>query len=427
MSIPNIWQATTGGEFNPPLFYWIEHCMLVFGNNEIILRFIPALLGVLTIPLVYFAGKEFFDRNVGIIAAAGFAFSPFLIFYSQEARAYSVMLFFVAFSMVFYFKALKTNDIKNWAIFGILSALAFWSHFYGFVIIAALVLYAIFVQFQKIRKDIKNIKPLALAVVLFTIICLPLIIVTVQLFAKRSASAPAFGIQGFGIIIETFREISAFWKIPGFSEIAMYLLILLFIVRIFQAFLLDKNKGIFLVLITFLTFFISYFLSYRIPMVPRYLIFLSLIFFIGIAVSYRTLCSLLNNRGVVYGFIAFIVIVNAPMLGNYYSGYSKEDWRGFSAVVGETTRHGDFVVLVPAYVSQPFNYYYSNSTDGTFEFGAYTAEELDAINAQKGNNSAYFVVTGDITAANPNGDAVAWLKEHTKAVGQQPGIYLLVS
>jgi hypothetical protein len=350
-----------------------------------------------------------------------------LIFYSQEARAYSVMLFFVAFSMVFYFKALKTNDIKNWAIFGILSALAFWSHFYGFVIIAALVLYAIFVQFQKIRKDIKNIKPLALAVVLFTIICLPLIIVTVQLFAKRSASAPAFGIQGFGIIIETFREISAFWKIPGFSEIAMYLLILLFIVGIFQAFLLDKNKGIFLVLITFLTFFISYFLSYRIPMVPRYLIFLSLIFFIGIAVSYRTLCSLLNNRGVVYGFIAFIVIVNAPMLGNYYSGYSKEDWRGFSAVVGETTRHGDFVVLVPAYVSQPFNYYYSNSTDGTFEFGAYTAEELDAINAQKGNNSAYFVVTGDITAANPNGDAVAWLKEHTKAVGQQPGIYLLVS
>ena len=112
--------------------------MLTLGNNEVVLRFVPALVGVLTIPLIYFAGKEFMDRNVGIIAAAAFALSPFLIFYSQEARAYSMMLFFVTFAMVFYFKALKTNDLKNWAMFGILSALAFWSHFYSFVIITAL-------------------------------------------------------------------------------------------------------------------------------------------------------------------------------------------------------------------------------------------------------------------------------------------------
>ena len=109
-SIPQIWQETTAGEFNPPLFYWLEHLMLTIGNNEFILRFIPALLGVLTIPLIYLVGREFIDRNVGIIAATAFAFSPFLIYYSQEARAYSMMLFFVAFAMVFYLRALKTND-----------------------------------------------------------------------------------------------------------------------------------------------------------------------------------------------------------------------------------------------------------------------------------------------------------------------------
>jgi len=136
-SIPGIWQATTSGEFNPPLFYWIEHVMLMFGNTEVILRFIPAFLGFLTIPLIYLVGREFVDRNVGIIAAAAFAFSPFLIYYSQEARAYSMMLFFVTFSMVFYFRALKNNNIEDWAFFGILSALAFWSHFYALVIIGA--------------------------------------------------------------------------------------------------------------------------------------------------------------------------------------------------------------------------------------------------------------------------------------------------
>ncbi len=421
MSIPDIWKATAGGEFNPPLFYWIEHLMLILGNNEVVLRFVPALLGVLTIPLIYFAGKEFMDRNVGIIAAAAFAFSPFLIFYSQEARSYSMMLFFVAFALVFYFKALKNNDLKNWALFGVLSALAFWSHFYAFVIIASLILYALFLQIRNFKKNIQNLKMIALSIVLFVILCFPLILLAIQLFATRTSSAPAFGIQGLGIISETFRELS------GFSDISMFLLLILFIIGVIQAFLIDKNKGIFLVTLTFLTFVISFILSYKMPMVPRYLIFFNTVFFIGIAISYKLFYSLINNRGIVYGFIAILLIISVPMLVNYYSGYSKEDWRGFSGQIQQMTKPGDIVVVVPGYISQPLNYYYANASDQTFEFGANTGKQLEAINTSKGNNSAYFIVTGDISAANPNGDAIAWLNANTKSLGQKTGIYLFVS
>jgi mannosyltransferase len=112
---------------------------------------------------------------------------------------------------------------------------------------------------------------------------------------------------------------------------------------------------------------------------------------------------------------------------NYYSGYSKDDWRGFSGQIQQMSKPGDLIVAVPGYVSLPLNYYYSNASDQTFEFGVYTAEELDAINAGKGNNTAYFIVTEDISAANPNGDAITWLKEHTKSLGQNTGIYLFVS
>jgi mannosyltransferase len=421
MSIPDIWKVTAGGEFNPPLFYWIEHLMLMLGNNEVVLRFVPALLGVLTIPLIYFAGKEFMDHNVGIIAAAAFAFSPFLIFYSQEARAYSMMLFFVAFAMVFYFKALKTNNLKNWAMFGILSALAFWSHFYSFVIIAALIFYALMMQITNIQKNIQNLKMIVLSIVLFVILCFPLILLAIQLFATRTSSAPAFGIQGLGIISETFRQLS------GFSDISMILFLFLFILGIIKAFFIDKNKGIFLVTITILTFVISFILSYKMPMVPRYLIFFNTVFFIGVAISYKIFYGLINNRGVVYGFIAFLVIISAPVLVNFYSGYSKDDWRGFSGQIQQMTKPGDLVVVVPGYVSLPLNYYYSNVSDQTFEFGANTGKELEEINSGKGNNTVYYIVTGDISAVNPNGDAIAWLNEYTKPVGQNTGIYLFVS
>jgi asparagine N-glycosylation enzyme membrane subunit Stt3 len=431
-SIPDIWKATTAGEFNPPLFYWTEHIMLLLGRSEEVLRLIPALLGILTIPLIYLVGKEFMDRNTGIIAAAAFAFSPFLIYYSQEARAYSMMLFFVAFSMVFYFRALKNNNFPDWALFGILSALAFWSHFYALVIIGALILYALYELLPKMKSSLSAAKPLACSCLIFGIISLPLILATIQLFTARTASAPTFGIQGPGLILLTFVQISIFvFGSQDPFQVVFYLLLFLFLAGIVQAFLLDKNKGIFIVTVTVLTFVISNFLSYRIPMQPRYLIFLAIVYFITIALSYRFLCTWTHSRGVVYGFIALLVIVNTPMLAGYYSGYVKEDWRGFSGQLQQMTRTGDFIVVVPGYMSQPLDYYYSNATDQTLEYSAYTAADLKAIHALKNNNTLFYVVTADIGAANPEGDAVTWLDENAHVVGSYEGvntvIYLLTS
>ena len=48
-----IWEISRSVDFHPPLFHWIEHLMLVFGQSEFVLRTIPALLGVLTIPVFF--------------------------------------------------------------------------------------------------------------------------------------------------------------------------------------------------------------------------------------------------------------------------------------------------------------------------------------------------------------------------------------
>lgn len=416
-----IWQTMAAGDFNPPLFYWIEHVMLMVGNNEVILRFVPALFGILTIPVMYFAGKEFMDRNVGIIAAAAAAFSPFLIFYSQEARAYSMALFFIAFAMVFYLKALKENDIKNWALFGVLSAFAFWSHFYVFVLIASLVVYALALQAQNIRENIKNIGTILLAVVLFSLASLPLILVTIQLFFTRTAAPPTFGLQGFNIIYQILVLIS------GASEILLVLFAALFIVGIVQAYLTDKKQGLLLVSILLLTFIITYVMSYKMPMEPRHLIFVIVPVYLGVASSYGMFYRLWNTRGIVYLLMAVLVLVNLPMLASYYTGYSKDDWRGFSGQISNLTQPGDKVVLVPGYISLPFDYYYSNATDRTLEYQATTVKDLQTISAARGNSTMFYIVTSDIFAVNPNGDEVAWLQNQTKSAGMNGGIVLFVS
>jgi 4-amino-4-deoxy-L-arabinose transferase-like glycosyltransferase len=420
-SFGEIWTIISTGDFNPPLFYWMEHVMLLFGNSEFILRFIPAILGMLTIPLFYFIGKELLDRNVGILSAALLAFSSFHIYYSQDARAYTAMLFFASLSILFFLKAIRESDYKNWILFGLFSAIAFWMHFYVIVLIASLLLYALIVQLPSYRESLNTIKPLAIGVITFLALCFPLIILTIQRFASRTESAPTFGAQGFSIIYETFSQMSTF------GDIGFYLLVGLFILGMAQFFTIDRKKSLLLLTTLFFTFIISYLLSYKMPMMPRHLIFLLIIFIMGIALSYRFFYMIFRHPAIVYILMGILIIINIPVLVNYYSGYSKEDWRGFSENIQNMTQEGDIIVLVPSYMSLPFNNYYSNTTDETYEYGATTVKDLENISALRGNKKIFFIVTNDIMAVNPNGDEIQWLKENTIFSGQNTGIYLFTA
>ena len=50
------------------------------------------LVGTATVPVMFAAGKELVSRRAGLIAAALTATSPLMIWYSQEARAYALLV-----------------------------------------------------------------------------------------------------------------------------------------------------------------------------------------------------------------------------------------------------------------------------------------------------------------------------------------------
>ena len=420
LSFIDIWNLTAGGEYNPPLFHWVEHFMLFFGTNEIILRFIPALVGLLTIPVFYSIGKEILDRNTGILAAALLTFSPFHLFYSQEARAYSMVLFFMSLALLFYLIGFRTNAKKFWVLFGIFSALAFWTHFYSAIIIGTIILFTLLINAKKLRENISDLKPLLISLVAFVCLCLPLLIVTVRLFFVRTSSLPTYGIQGIGIITESIQQ---FFGYNVYSAIFFSILLLLGLIQILKS---DKTKFCLFLAIIIMTFLASWGLSYKMPMIPRYLIFMLPVLYSAVAAAYRPIYTLFNNRSVIYIFIAAIILIAAPFMITYYSSFSKEDWRGFSKSIASMTKDGDIVVLAPGYISQPFDYYYSNSTDKTIEFGADTKNDLEKISSVKGNSSVFIIVTSDIVAADPGGGSLEYLNKNATYVGQNSGINLFV-
>jgi uncharacterized membrane protein len=131
-------------ESAPPLYYalawlWTQ----VTGNGEWGLRFLSALAGVATIPVAYLAGRELRDARAGVIAAALVAVNPMLLWYSQEARAYALLGFFCALSLLYCVRALNEGKRRDFTWWGVFSALALATHYFAaFPILAEVVLLA---------------------------------------------------------------------------------------------------------------------------------------------------------------------------------------------------------------------------------------------------------------------------------------------
>lgn len=112
-------------ESTPPLYYvlaWLWE--KVFGHGEAGLRSLSALIGVATVPAAWAAAREWFDERAGVLAAALVAVNPFFVWYSQEARSYSLLVLTAALSLLF----LAQRKPWWWAL---AAALALLTHYFA--------------------------------------------------------------------------------------------------------------------------------------------------------------------------------------------------------------------------------------------------------------------------------------------------------
>jgi mannosyltransferase len=131
-SFAEMLHSVKASESNPPLYYvlawgWAKG----FGTSEFGLRSLSALFGAATVPVGYLIGRQLADRRAGLLLAALIAVNPMLIWYSQEARSYSLLVFFGALSMLFFVRALNGRRGRDLAFWALASALALCSHYFA--------------------------------------------------------------------------------------------------------------------------------------------------------------------------------------------------------------------------------------------------------------------------------------------------------
>jgi mannosyltransferase len=136
LSLGSMLSSMVVHETNPPLYFvlgWLwAH---VFGTGEVGLRSLSALAGTAAVLVAYLCGRELVSQRAGLLAAAFAALSPFLIWYSQEAREYMLLTALSGASFLYFARVLRDPSSRNIAWWATFSALALLTHFFaGFLI-----------------------------------------------------------------------------------------------------------------------------------------------------------------------------------------------------------------------------------------------------------------------------------------------------
>jgi mannosyltransferase len=105
---------------NGPLYYLVLRPWLALaGRSEVALRFFSVAFGVVAVPLVYRLGRRLFPSlpSLALLAALLAATSPYLAWYGQEGKMYTLAVALVLFSMERYLAALERGGWHRWLLY----------------------------------------------------------------------------------------------------------------------------------------------------------------------------------------------------------------------------------------------------------------------------------------------------------------------
>ena len=100
---------------SPPFMVLALHQMFYLGQSETIIRLLPALAGIATIPLVYTITRRLFTELAAALAALLFALSPAHISFSREFRIYEIGSLFAALAILVAIEFLRRPS-PRWAL-----------------------------------------------------------------------------------------------------------------------------------------------------------------------------------------------------------------------------------------------------------------------------------------------------------------------
>jgi mannosyltransferase len=157
---------------DPPLYFLILHfARWIFGDSEWALRLPSALAGWLCIPAIYALGRRIYSEREGIIAALFLAVLWVPIYYSQEARSYSMLILLSILTSYFWWGVMlglryrRELPMREALWYVVCAVLCAYVHYSGLLLVALQGVALTALAYRTLRKAMLLYVPVALAYV----------------------------------------------------------------------------------------------------------------------------------------------------------------------------------------------------------------------------------------------------------------------
>lgn len=134
----------TPGQNGPLYFLLLRPWLALAGQSEFALRFLSLFFGVLAVPLTYRLARALFsplnqaERNwTSLLAALLTTTSPYLVWYGQEGKMYSLVVTLALISIHCYLAALRQGRWRHWLAYVAATTAAFYVHLIAALLIPA--------------------------------------------------------------------------------------------------------------------------------------------------------------------------------------------------------------------------------------------------------------------------------------------------
>jgi mannosyltransferase len=136
----------------------------LFGESAWSLRLPAALFGIAAVPAMYFFARLLASNGEALWAAALLAVNYQEVWFSQNARGYTGMLFWTILSSIFLVRACRDLRARDWILYGLAAAFGIYTHLtMAFVIAGQALLYAWLVSariYEGRKLDTSHLRPL---------------------------------------------------------------------------------------------------------------------------------------------------------------------------------------------------------------------------------------------------------------------------
>lgn len=410
------------GRNGPLYFLLLKGWIALAGETEFALRFPSVLAGTAALPLTWAVARRLGCPRAGAWAQPLLAFSPFLVWYAQDAKMYATVLFAVLLGTWLFLQALEERRLLLWVAYGLTMGASLYLHL---LTLLAVAVHACWFLLGARARGVPRVVWVGAAALLAA--ALPVLVWGVPLVLSGYESGHVFYPLDAMARALLFAFVGGVGGMPGPWALVPSLFLALAGATLGLGDRTTRGPALLLLLWLVLPVLLLFGISLRVPLfTERYLIWTAPAWCLLMGMGLERVASAARgaaSRAFAVALLAAVLALNLAPLWTQSHVPIKSDFRGVAAYLADRWEPGDLVLFQMPHARRTFQYYWHHPyhwAEGPYTNYGQPPEEV--ARQMEGLTAGYrrvWLVLSEPEMWDRRGLTRRWLEEHGQPLERQ--------